>query len=140
MRETPVSRAWMKGRTGRSSNAWKGERAGYAAIHSWLARTFEKGDNCEGCGTTEAKRLEWANLSGEYKRARADYKVLCTPCHRRLDIGDKCRQGHPYTTENTYFNTRGHRICTICRAVKNKAYATNNQIQGVGGKQVRYWL
>ena len=109
------SRAWMKGRTGKSANAWKGEEAGYHATHLWLTKHFTKGNACEGCGTTKASRLEWANLSRKYKRERSDYKVLCPSCHRLLDQGGKCRKGHTYTPETTIINIRGHRHCMICK-------------------------
>lgn len=39
---------------------------------------------CEDCGTTEAKRFEWANLTGNYQDVN-DYRRLCTSCHNILD-------------------------------------------------------
>lgn len=124
MKETPKSREWMRGRNGITANAWKGDKAGYHAIHSWLAVHFEKGDHCEECGTKTFSRLEWANLSGDYKRERKDYKAMCPPCHRRFDTGNKCRKGHEYTPETTLVNNRGHRHCKICRTANLKQYAT----------------
>lgn len=62
---------------------WKGEDAGYAAIHNWLHRNRTKAGICERCGAE--RHTEWANLSGLYKRDFADYVELCAPCHRRFD-------------------------------------------------------
>jgi hypothetical protein len=112
----------MRGRTGKTSNAWKGERAGYHAIHIWLGK-HPKGAACEQCGTTEYSRLEWANLSGEYRRDRSDYKAMCPRCHRLFDQKNQCRKGHPYTPETTLINNRGHRHCKICRDANLKQYA-----------------
>lgn len=39
---------------------------------------------CEDCGTTKAKKFEWANLTGHYEN-EWDYKRLCTSCHCKLD-------------------------------------------------------
>lgn len=121
MREKP-SREWMKGRTGSSSNAWKGERAGYHATHLWLTANYTKGESCEDCGKV-TPWLDWANISGLYQRERSDYKVLCRKCHRLMDIGNKCRKGHEYKPDTTYVNNRGHRWCLIC---KENKYATVN--------------
>ncbi len=123
MRENK-SRAWMKGRTGESANRWKGEEAGYHAIHIWLTSHYVKGDHCEDCFSSVASRLEWANISGEYKRERSDYKVLCPKCHRLFDRNNKCQKGHDYTTENTITNIRGHRHCRICRDKRRALNAT----------------
>lgn len=39
---------------------------------------------CEDCGTTTAKKFEWANLTGRYDDIN-DYKRLCTSCHSKFD-------------------------------------------------------
>lgn len=64
---------------------WKGDDVGYTALHDWLYIKLGKPNLCEECGTTKAKKYEWANISGEYKRDISDYKRLCTSCHRLLD-------------------------------------------------------
>jgi hypothetical protein len=119
------SRAWMRGRNGRTANAWKGEKAGYHAVHLWLTKHFIKSNACEICGTTNYSRLEWANISGKYKRERSDYKVLCPKCHRLLDLGGKCRRGHIYKPETTLINNRGHRYCLICKLQREENNANN---------------
>ena len=77
---------------GSRNPAWKGDRAGYNAIHKWLFTYYEKSGICEEC-ETEAK-TEWANVSGEYKRDRADFLELCISCHRRADIARPKRPAH----------------------------------------------
>jgi len=94
---------------------WKGDAAGYVAKHMWLTAHYAKHDTCDECGTTEYSRLEWANISGRHIRDRADYKVLCPSCHRKMDAKPQCKHGHAYTQENTFINANGHRECRICR-------------------------
>jgi hypothetical protein len=69
---------------GPKNHAWKGERAGYSAMH--LRVIAERGQPalCEDCGVTEAPRFEWANLTGNYGDV-SDYKRLCCSCHHKLD-------------------------------------------------------
>jgi hypothetical protein len=63
--------------------------AGYRAIHYWLCRNHPKTGVCEECGrevgTTKGQGTEYANISGEYRRDRVDYRELCVPCHRIWD-------------------------------------------------------
>src|SRR4051812_22800066 len=66
--------------TGPRKPGWKGEDAGYVAKHAWVQRQLGKPSLCADCGTTDAKRYEWANISGEYKRDLDDWKRLCTRC------------------------------------------------------------
>jgi len=40
---------------------------------------------CEECNTEEAKKFEWANVSGNYLREVSDWKRLCASCHARFD-------------------------------------------------------
>lgn len=74
--------------TGENSRAWKGDKAGYVAIHTWLRNTYGKASRCESpnCESKSPKRYEYANLSGEYKRDRSDYIQLCPSCHRKMDM------------------------------------------------------
>lgn len=64
---------------------WKGEDAAYRSIHSWVMRHRGQPSLCKKCGTTEAKRFDWANISGTYKRDLDDYVRLCRSCHRKYD-------------------------------------------------------
>lgn len=115
-------REWMIGRFGDKANRWKGEKAGYVAIHMWLTKHFDKGGICEGCKTSTASRLEWANVSGKYLRDRSDYKVLCPPCHRKLDLtSTHCKNGHERTEQNTKYR-KGWKVCIVCNREAQRRY------------------
>ncbi len=64
---------------------WKGVDATYVAAHLWIARKLGKSKLCENCGTTDAKRFEWANISGKYLRDVSDWVRLCSICHHLID-------------------------------------------------------
>lgn len=61
----------------------------YGTLHTRVKELFGKPSKCENCGTTQSKKFEWANLSGEYKLERSDWARLCCVCHRRFDFGTK---------------------------------------------------
>lgn len=65
---------------------WKGESASLKAKHQWVSLWKGKPTMCEFCGTTTAKKFEWANVDHKYRRVLDDYIRLCTRCHRRYDI------------------------------------------------------
>lgn len=71
--------------SGENHPNWKGAEVGYLALHSWVARKLGKPNLCEDCGTTGAKKFEWANISGQYKRDLSDWVRLCTKCHHKFD-------------------------------------------------------
>lgn len=95
---------------------WK-KYVGYVAIHIWLETNYPKKGKCKRCGTTKSKRTEYANISGKYLRDIEDYVELCTSCHRIMDNGNKCPNGHEYTKENTLLrsNRINSRSCRECR-------------------------
>ena len=69
---------------GHGRNAFKGDAAGYTAIHTHLRKYFPKSGVCDECG--ETKRTEYALIKGrEYSRNREDYRELCKLCHNRYD-------------------------------------------------------
>ena len=70
---------------GVENNAWKGDGAGYSAIHKWITNQKGKPKKCEHCGKSGAGRYEWANKDHKYKRELSDYIGLCPRCHRRYD-------------------------------------------------------
>lgn len=75
--------AWNKGIKEGEGNAWKGDSVGYGGLHQWVYKNLGKAIKCEnGC---MAKRYEWANISGEYKRDLDDFKQLCKSCHLKFD-------------------------------------------------------
>src|SRR3990167_9846133 len=77
-------------RSGPRNYKWKGHNAGYQSIHIWLRRWFPKTGVCEECGrdvgTHGPGGTHYANTSGEYHRDRADYRELCSSCHKLFDL------------------------------------------------------
>lgn len=61
------------------------QNAGYDAIHKWVQRHYGKPSQCEMCNIHNAKRYDWANISGKYLRIRSDWKRLCRRCHFSFD-------------------------------------------------------
>ena len=70
---------------GKKHFAWKGKNAGYGAKHDWVERVLGKPKKCTKCGTTKAKKFEWANKSGKYQRKIKDWIRLCSKCHHKMD-------------------------------------------------------
>ncbi len=70
---------------GENHSKWKGDKAKYITMHIWVARWKGKPKLCEHCGTTTAKRFEWANKDHKYKRDLNDYIRLCRKCHEEYD-------------------------------------------------------
>lgn len=70
--------------TGPMNHAWKGDDAKYAALHLRVATVRGTPSLCEHCGTTTAKRFEWASLSKRYNDVN-DYVRLCQSCHHKMD-------------------------------------------------------
>lgn len=68
--------------------AWKGDKVGYAALHSWIKRRKGKPDTCVKCKTSglKGRQIHWANIDGKYQRNLEDWIRLCALCHRRYDI------------------------------------------------------
>jgi hypothetical protein len=68
---------------GELNQNWKGNEASYSALHYWVVRKKGKAVICVDCGSS--KKVEWANISGEYRRDELDYKSLCKKCHNVFD-------------------------------------------------------
>lgn len=103
------------GLIGEKARRWKGNDASYAAKHLWIVKHYGKASYCENNPHHKAKRFEWANISGKYRRDREDYRPLCPSCHRKEHKGNYCKRGHEFTPENTYITPKGWRQCKICR-------------------------
>ena len=67
------------------------DKLNYAVLHARIRERYGDPSKCENCGTTESKKFEWANVSGEYRLDRDDWARLCCRCHRRYDLGVKNR-------------------------------------------------
>lgn len=72
-----------KNKTGEKAPNWKGDKVGYSGLHDWIRKQLGTPNRCEKCGTTKARRYEWANISGKYKRDLSDWCRLCVSCHRK---------------------------------------------------------
>ena len=85
-------------RTGKQHWNWK-EKPSYFTVHKWVRENKEKPSKCEHC--KKVKRLEIANVSGEYKRELNDWKWLCKSCHHQFDI-----EQHPTDKKTGEFITK----------------------------------
>ena len=77
---------------------WKGDDACYSSKHQWVYRHYGKPNKCEFCGTRDAKRFDWANISGKYKRDKKDWIRLCKKCHVAYD--DTINKGWATRSQN----------------------------------------
>lgn len=69
---------------GSKHHNWKGGVSLYESTHNWIKRNFGKANCCERCDGKNSK-FEWSNISGEYKKERTDWMMLCVSCHRKED-------------------------------------------------------
>ena len=108
---------------------WKGEQAGYIAIHMWIKKHWGRPDHCDMCYCESASRYEWCNRDKLYRRIRGDWLQMCPSCHRKYDhaiirerlYGDRCRNGH-LIDGNLAYNSRGHRYCMVCNKESQRRY------------------
>lgn len=71
--------------SGSNHYRWTGENGTYRAKHKYISRIKGEPNKCEFCGTTKAKRFEWACLDHKYTRNPDKYVRLCVSCHRKFD-------------------------------------------------------
>lgn len=57
----------------------------YAKAHRWIVKQLGKPMICSHCFNVNAKRYDWANISGEYKWELSDWRRLCVKCHLHSD-------------------------------------------------------
>ena len=63
---------------------WKGDDAGYRALHTYVSKHFPKNGICDECA--QVKPTDYALIHGrEYSRDRANYRELCRVCHTTYD-------------------------------------------------------
>lgn len=106
----------------------------YRMLHQRIERRLGRPTDCSNCHSI-LKRLEWANVSGEYREFDdSDWVMLCAGCHRRYDgWGDpnKCKHGHELTLDNLYTNPNGrYQECRKC--IKQKYL---NRVQRIRAAQ-----
>ncbi|WP_411102494.1 hypothetical protein [Streptomyces sp. cmx-4-9] len=86
-------KAIKRDQSGENNPMWKGEAAGYQALHLRVESVRGKPNHCQKCGTSATdQRYEWANLTGRYGDV-SDYQRLCVPCHRKLDSARRAATG-----------------------------------------------
>ncbi len=68
---------------GKKNKGWKGDKAGYRAIHYWVEARLIKPELCPCCKRT--KPCELANISQKYLRDLNDWEWLCRSCHMHKD-------------------------------------------------------
>ena len=75
------------GKLEEKSGLWKGDKAGYSAIHIWVNKWKGRPITCEKCGKTDLtnKQIHWANIDHKYRRVLDDYIRLCRKCHCEYD-------------------------------------------------------
>lgn len=66
----------------------------YSAVHKRLRKDRGTPSRCEHCGTTAAKKFEWAftgpgHTRGAWSADLSQYIRLCTSCHIRFDHGEE---------------------------------------------------
>jgi hypothetical protein len=133
MRESEINKISesMRGKFGKDSRRWKGDDASYVAKHMWIIKHYGNASKCSFNPSHVARRYEWANISGEYKRDISDYLELCPSCHRKYDYDKKalkrgngkkkiCKHGHELTEHTIYVDSRGYRNCKECRKESQK--------------------
>jgi len=70
-------------------STFNGTTSQYKYLHVLVSKRFGKPSVCEDCGSTNAKRYDWANLGNNYGYPyvvlREDWKRLCRSCHQKQD-------------------------------------------------------
>ena len=88
--------------TGERHYKWKGDGVGIDALHFWVMRHKPDPGYCEHCGVTDVK-LEWSNISQEYKRDLDDFQRLCRSCHLKYDNKMGVRNGNQKAVHSGLF-------------------------------------
>ena len=86
-----------------SEAKFKGDQAGYNALHAWVTAKLGRPRKCSDCGfeSNNSRQFHWANISGEYKRDLDDWVRLCVSCHfKRDDIHKKAWKTRKSNKEN----------------------------------------
>ena len=82
----PRRAAAKRDQFGEKNHQWKGEEAGYQAMHLRVEKRYGKPMKCASCGTDDpTKSYDWANVTGNYHDPD-DYRRMCRSCHRKFDL------------------------------------------------------
>lgn len=66
---------------GENNANWKTGELKYSTVHKWIVRTCGRADHC--VNGHKAKKYDWANKTGEYKRDINDWHQLCRSCNMK---------------------------------------------------------
>ena len=91
-------RAIKRNQSGSANHMWKGDSAGYQALHLRVDAARGKPMRCDWCEHTGGSRYEWANLTGNYTDV-FDYVRLCISCHRTYDAKRRKETGRKTSME-----------------------------------------
>lgn len=91
--EIPRRKQIKRHQSGPANDSWRGDGAGYKALHLRVSSQRGKPSLCAWCGKTDG-RFEWANISGDYHDIY-DYERLCASCHRNYDAARRRATGLP---------------------------------------------
>ena len=94
-------------RFGKDNSSWKGDEVEYRGLHRWIQKWKGEPSKCEKCGTRNAKRFDWANKSGEYKRDLDDWIRLCRGCNLKIDFNDERRSKVKLQNSKRLRNNKG---------------------------------
>lgn len=83
----------LKRRSGKRHHLWKGNAVSYRGMHAWVVRKLGQPSTCTKCGRTglKGREIQWANISGKYKRVISDWKRMCRNCHMKMDAAKRRR-------------------------------------------------
>ena len=71
-----------------TGNTFKGSKTEYRNLHKWVEKELGRPCSCEMCKKDfEERKMNWANISGDYLKEVTDWKRLCNKCHHEFDGG-----------------------------------------------------
>jgi hypothetical protein len=73
----------MYGKRNNEIASWKGDEAGYSALHQYLRKYMPKPKLCEICRKVEP--VDISNINGIYDRDFKNYQWQCRKCHIAFD-------------------------------------------------------
>lgn len=89
----PTRAAIPRDQTGTRNGCWRGDDAGYQALHLRVENARGKPARCERCQLDDpTRRYNWANLTGRYHDVD-DYERMCCPCHTAYDTARRALTG-----------------------------------------------
>jgi hypothetical protein len=95
--QIPRRIAAKREQSGADNHMWRGNVAGYKALHHRVESVRGKPQECHMCGTFVVGRYEWANLTGAYDDV-TDYERMCVSCHRSFDDERRATTGELTST------------------------------------------